>query len=51
MPGMGLLDRDRDRCANGGLGEWGGARTSVPVVVKGIVLEETVWKTRTEGVL
>jgi hypothetical protein len=40
MPGMGLLDRDGR--ANGGLGEWGGARAGVPVVVKGIVLEERV---------
>lgn len=37
MPGVGLLDRNR--CANGGLGERGGSRTGVPVVVKGIVLE------------
>jgi len=46
---MGLLDRDRR--ANGGLSEWGGAWTGVAIVVKGIVLEETVWNTRTEEIL
>ena len=44
MPGMRLLDWYRCRRTNGGLGKWRGARSGVSVVVKGIVLEERIWR-------